>query len=176
MVFLAVVSNVKSWTIKKAECRRTDAFEVSCWRRLLRVPWTVRRSNQSIVKEINLEYSLKGLVLKLQSFGHRMWKWSESEVALPCLTLWDPVDCSLPGSSIHGIFQARILEWDAISFSRRSSRPRDQTQVSCMVDKRSTIWATREVFTWCEELTYWKRPWCWEQLKTEEEGSRVWDC
>ena len=61
-----------SWTIKKAECRRTDAFELWCWRRLLRVPWTARRSNQSILKKISREYSLEGLILKLklQYFGH----------------------------------------------------------------------------------------------------------
>ena len=69
----------------------------------------------------------------------------ESEVAQSCPTFCDPMDCSLPGSSVHGIFQARILEWVAISFSRRSSRPRDWTQVSCIVGRRFTIWATREV-------------------------------
>ena len=60
----------QSWSIKKAECRRIDAFELWCWRRLLRVPWTARRSNQSILKDINPEYSLEGLMLKLQYFGH----------------------------------------------------------------------------------------------------------
>ena len=70
MVFPVVMYGCKSWTIKKAECRRTDAFELWCWRRLLRVRWTARRSNQSIPKEINPEYSLEGLVLKLQYFGH----------------------------------------------------------------------------------------------------------
>ena len=70
-------------------------------------------------------------------------KWSE--VPQSCPTLWNPMDCSLPSSSIHGIFQARILEWVAISFSRRSSLPRDWIQVSCMVGRCFTIWATREV-------------------------------
>ena len=66
--------------------------------------------------------------------------------SLSCvLTLCDPMNCSLPGSSLHGIFQARILEWVAISFSRRSSRPRDWTQVSCIVSRCFTVWATREV-------------------------------
>jgi len=67
-------SHVQSWTIKKVECRRIDAFELWCWRRLLRVPWTARRSNQSILKEISPEYSLEGLMLKLklQYFGHLM--------------------------------------------------------------------------------------------------------
>ena len=74
MVFPVVMYGCESWTIKKAECQRIDAFELWCWRRLLRVPWTVRRSNQSILKEISPECSLEGLMLKLelQFFGHLM--------------------------------------------------------------------------------------------------------
>ena len=72
MVFPVVMYGCESWTIKKTEHRRTDAFELWCWRRLLRVPWTARRSNQSILKEISPEYSLEGLKLKLQYFGHLM--------------------------------------------------------------------------------------------------------
>ena len=74
MVFPVVMYGCESWTLKKAECRRIDAFELWCWRRLLRVPWPARRSNQSILKEINPEYSLEGLMLKLklQYFGHLM--------------------------------------------------------------------------------------------------------
>ena len=74
MVFPVVMYEYESWIIKKAECQRTDAFEMWFWRRLLRVPWTARRSNQSILKEINIEYSLEGLMLKLklQYFGHLM--------------------------------------------------------------------------------------------------------
>ena len=74
MVFPVVMYGCESWTIKKAERRRIDAFELWCWRRLLRVPWTSRRSNQSILKEISPDYSLEGLMqkLKLQSFGHLM--------------------------------------------------------------------------------------------------------
>ena len=70
MVFPVVVYGCESWTVKKAECRRIDAFELWCWRRFLRVPWTARRSNQSILKEISPDYSLEGLMLKLQYFGH----------------------------------------------------------------------------------------------------------
>ena len=72
MVFPVVMYGSESWTGKKARCRRIDAFELWCWRRLLRVPWTARRSNQSILKEISPDYSLEGLtlMLKLQSFGH----------------------------------------------------------------------------------------------------------
>ena len=74
MVFLVVMYGCESWTVKKAECRRIDAFELWCWRRLLRVPWTARRSNQSILKEISPGCSLEGfmLMLKLQYFGHLM--------------------------------------------------------------------------------------------------------
>ena len=72
------------WTIKKAECQRIDNFELWCWRRLLRVPWTARRSNQSILKEISPEYSLEGLMLKLklQYFGHLMWRTEPLEKTL----------------------------------------------------------------------------------------------
>ena len=84
MVFPLVMYRCESWTIKKAECQRIDAFELWCWRRPLRVPWTARRSNQSILQEINSDYSLEGLMLKLQYFGpwckdlthwKRPWCW-----------------------------------------------------------------------------------------------------
>ena len=99
MVFLVVIYGCESWNIKKAEHWRIDVFALWCWRRLLRVPWTARRSNQSILKEISPNYSLEGPMLKLQYFA-----------------------------------------------------------------------------TWCEELTHWKRPWCWERLKVGgEEDDRGWD-
>ena len=84
MVFPVVMYGYESWTIKKAECRRMDAFELWCWRRLLRVPWTARRSNQSILKEINPEYSLEGLMLKLklQYLGHLMQRTDSLEKTL----------------------------------------------------------------------------------------------
>ena len=84
MVFPVVMYGWESWTIKKAEYQRTDAFELWCWRRLLRVPWTARRSNQSILKEISPEYSLEGLMLtqKLQYFGHLMWTTESLEKSL----------------------------------------------------------------------------------------------
>ena len=72
IVFPGLICGCESWTIKKAECQRVDAFKLWHWRRLLRVSWTARRSNQSILKEINPEYSLEGLMLKLQYFGHLM--------------------------------------------------------------------------------------------------------
>ena len=76
------------------------------------------------------------------------WVWSE--VAQSCPTLCDPMDCSLSGSSVHGIFQARVLEWIAISFSRGSSRPRNWTKVSHIAGRRFTVWATREVWLYQE--------------------------
>ena len=84
MVFPVVIYGCESWTIKKAECWRSDTFELWCWRRLLRVPWTARRSNQSILKEISPEYSLEELMLKLklQSFGHLMWRADSLEKTL----------------------------------------------------------------------------------------------
>ena len=84
MIFPLVVYGCESWTIKKAECHRIDASELWCWRRLLRVPWTARRSNQSILKEISPEYSLKGLMLKLnlQYFGHLMRRADSFEKTL----------------------------------------------------------------------------------------------
>ena len=96
MVFPVVMYRCESWTIKMSKGWRIDAFELWCWRRLLRIPWTARRSNQSILKEINPEYSVEGLMLKMSS---------------------------------------------------------------------------NTVATWCEELTHWKRPWCWERLKVGREGS-----
>ena len=85
MVFPVVTYGCESWTVKKTELQRIDAFELWCWRRLLRVPWTARRSNQSILKEINLKYSLEGLMLKLklQYFGH-----TDAETEVPIL--WPP--------------------------------------------------------------------------------------
>ena len=82
MVFPSVLYRCETWTIKKAEHRRIDAFELWCWRGLLRVPWTVRKSNQSILKEINPEYSLEGLMLKLQYFGHVMRRTDSLEKTL----------------------------------------------------------------------------------------------
>ena len=84
MVFPVVRYGCESWTVKKAECRRTDAFELWCWRRLLRVPWTARRSNQSILKEISPGCSLEGLMLKLkfQYFGYLMWRVDSLEKTL----------------------------------------------------------------------------------------------
>ena len=84
MVFPVVMYGCEYWTVKKAECQRIDAFKLWCWRRLLQVPWTARRSNQSILKEISPEYSLEGLMLKLklQYFGHLMQRVDSFEKTL----------------------------------------------------------------------------------------------
>ena len=84
MVFQVVMYGCESWTVKKAECQRIDVFELWCWSRLLRVPWTIRRSNQSILKKISPEYSLEGLMLKLklQYFSHLMWRTDSFEKIL----------------------------------------------------------------------------------------------
>ena len=84
IVFPVVMCGCESWTTEKAECRRIDAFELWCWRRLLRATWTARRSNQSILKRISPEYSLEGLMLKLnlQYFGHMMWRTDSLEKTL----------------------------------------------------------------------------------------------
>ena len=82
MVFPVLMYGCESWTIKKAEHWRIDTYELRCWRRLLKVPWTARRSNQSILKEISPEYSLEGLMLRLQYFGHIMWRTDSVEKTL----------------------------------------------------------------------------------------------
>ena len=90
MVFPVVMYGCESWTIKKAECQKIDAFELWCWRRLLKVTWTTRRSSQSILKEISPEYSLEGLMLKLklQYFGHLMQRTDSLEKTL----MWEKID------------------------------------------------------------------------------------
>ena len=104
MVFPVVMYGCESWTIKKAECRRIDAFELWYWRRLLRVPWTARRSNQSILKEISPGCSLEGLMLKLklQHFGHLMWRVDSLEKTL--------VPGKIEGRRIRGRQKMRWLD------------------------------------------------------------------
>ena len=102
------------------------------WRTLEKSGWALIFSDLWWVDDVCGRCMVRGKIEK------------ESEVAQSCPTLCNPVDCSLPGSSIHGISEARILEWIAISFSRGSFQPRDGTWVSCITGKRFTVWATRE--------------------------------
>ena len=113
MVFPVVMYGCESWTVKKAEHRKIDAFELWCQRRLLRIPWTTRRSNQSILKEINPEYSLEGLMLKLklQYFGHLMWRADSLEKTL---MLW-------------GIGDKRISRWQRMRWLDSITNWRDMS-------------------------------------------------
>ena len=105
MAFPVVMYGCESWTIKKAEGWRIDAFELWCWRRLLRVPWTARRSNQSILKEISSEYSLEELMLKLelQYFGHLMWRTDSFEKTLML--------GKIEGGKRRGLTEDEMVEW-----------------------------------------------------------------
>ena len=119
MVFPVVMYGCESWTIKKAEHRRINAFELRCWRRLSRVPWTARRSNQSILKEISPEYSLEGLVLKLklQYFGHLMWRTDSFEKTL--------MVGKIEGRSRWGWWRMNWLDGITDSMDVRLSIPRE---------------------------------------------------
>ena len=114
---------------------------------VLAIWWCLCVESSLVLLEDSVCYDHLGKTLLASVLLHSVLQaQSESEVAQSCPTFCDPMDWSLPGSSVHRIFQAIVLEWIAISFSRGSSQPRDQTRVSHIVDRRFTIWATREAF------------------------------
>ena len=123
------------------------ASDQQCFLTCLPFSISVGPEEQSFCLSENREYPyILGWILSATRFLQLQWLHypeSESEVAQSCPTLCDPTDCNLSGSSVHGIFQAIVLEWIAVSFSSKSSRPRDWTQVSHIVDRRLTVWATR---------------------------------
>ena len=178
MVFPVVMYGCESWTVKKAEHRRIDAFELWCWRRLLRVPWTARRPNQSILKEISPGYSLEGLMLKLklQYFGHLMWRADSFEKTLMLGKIegrrrgrqrmrWlygitDSMDVGLGEfpemvmdreawcAAIHGVtkIQTQLSNWTELN---RQETPRPRVQelpVKGVTNKTNFIW--EQELTW----------------------------
>ena len=148
MVFLLIMYGCESWTLKKAECRRIDAFELWCWRRLLRVPWTARRSNQSILKDISPGCSLEGLMLKLklQYFGHLMWRE-------------DSLEKTLMLGKIEGR-RIRIAGWDGWIASL--------TQWTWVwVDSRSWWWTGRPGMLWFMGSQSWTLPSDWTDTDTD---------
>ena len=148
-VFLVVLYGCESWTINKVERQRIDAFELWCWTRLLRVPWTSRRSNQSILKEISPEYSLEGLMLKLQYFGHLMWRADSFDKTLML--------GKIEGKSGRGVWRRRWLY--GITHLMGMSLTKHQELVMGREALRAAVHGFAKSQTQLSDWTDWLRKW-----------------